>query len=64
MLKNEDTFPLQLLDQDERFHFLMKKGIQEVIHEKQSLMPAYSEGMLNEASLQNLVAYLVTLRGL
>lgn len=61
--RNEDTFSLQLMDQQEEFHFFLKKDLQEVIHEKKSLMPAYSEQILNANQLQDLVAYLNGLRG-
>jgi mono/diheme cytochrome c family protein len=36
--------------------------VQEVIHEEKSLMPAYSEAMLSDSQLRNLLAYLATLR--
>jgi cytochrome c oxidase cbb3-type subunit 3 len=60
--KNEDTFSLQLLDTDQRLQFFLKKNLKEVIHERKSLMPAYSETMLKPAELQDLVAYLAGLR--
>jgi hypothetical protein len=34
-----------------------------VIHERRSLMPAYTESLLSNAELQNLLAYLTGLRG-
>jgi len=61
--KNEDTFSIQLLDTSQRLQLFLKKDLQEVIHEHKSLMPAYSEDMLGPADLQNLVAYLESLRG-
>jgi cytochrome c oxidase cbb3-type subunit III len=61
--KNEDTFSVQLLDTKQNFHFFLKKDVKQVIHEQKSLMPAYSEPMLSPAALQDLVAYLVSMRG-
>jgi putative heme-binding domain-containing protein len=61
--KNEDAFSVQLLDIDQNFQFFLKKDLNQVIHERKSLMPAYSEQMLNAAAVQDLVAYLEGLRG-
>jgi cytochrome c oxidase cbb3-type subunit III len=60
--KNEDTFSIQLLDTNQQLQFFLKKDLKEVIHERKSLMPAYSEQMLKPAELQDLVAYLESLR--
>jgi cytochrome c oxidase cbb3-type subunit III len=61
--KNEDAFSLQLLGQDEKLHLFLKKDLREVIHDRRSLMPAYSESRLSNQELQNLLAYLTSLRG-
>ena len=61
--KNEDAFTLQLLGQDQNLHLFLKKDLREVIHERRSLMPAYSERLLSNAELENLLAYLTGLRG-
>lgn len=61
--KNEDTFSLQIMDQQERFHLLLKRDLKEVSYEKESLMPQYDERMLSEKELQDVVAYLDSLRG-
>lgn len=60
---NEDTFSLQLMDQEERLHSWLKKDLRDVIYEQTSLMPDYSENMLGQKELQNLLAYLANLRG-
>jgi putative heme-binding domain-containing protein len=60
--RNEDTFSLQLMDTKEEFHLLLKKDLREVLYEKRSLMPIYSEQELNETDLQDLLAYLNTLK--
>jgi len=59
---NEDAFSLQLLGQDQELHLFMKKDLREVLHERRSLMPAYTEQMLNKEALQDLLAYLTGLR--
>jgi cytochrome c oxidase cbb3-type subunit III len=61
--KNEDTFSIQLLDTHQQLQFFLKKDLKEVIHERKSLMPAYSDQMLKPADLQDLIAYLESLRG-
>jgi cytochrome c oxidase cbb3-type subunit 3 len=59
---NEDTFTLQLMDASERVHSLDKKTLKSVRHENRSLMPAYDTNRLSNPDLDNLVAYLQSLR--
>jgi cytochrome c oxidase cbb3-type subunit III len=61
--KNEDTFSIQLLDTHQQLRLFSKRDLKEVLHEHKSLMPAYSEQMINAADLQDLLAYLENLRG-
>ena len=61
--KNEDTFSVQLLDVKQELRLFEKKDVAEVRHERKSLMPAYTEKMIGESELKDLVAYLVELRG-
>jgi cytochrome c oxidase cbb3-type subunit 3 len=58
---NEDTFSVQLRDPSQKFRMYQKNEVREVIHEKKSLMPAFSS--LGAEDLQNLLAYLDSLRG-
>ncbi|MDQ6758593.1 MAG: c-type cytochrome [Acidobacteriota bacterium] len=58
---NEDTFSVQLRDIAQKIRMFSKDELQTVTHERKSLMPAYTS--LSESELQNLVAYLATLRG-
>ena len=60
--KNEDTFSLQLMDTGEQFHLLEKKSLAEVRYEDKSLMPADYGHRLSGEELDNLAAYLKTLR--
>jgi cytochrome c oxidase cbb3-type subunit III len=61
--RNEDTFSVQLLATDQSLQFFLKKDVKEVIHERKSLMPPYPEDTLSASQLQDLIAYLATLRG-
>jgi putative heme-binding domain-containing protein len=61
VVKNEDTFSLQLIDTRQQLQLLLKKDLKQVTHERRSLMPAYSEQMLKPADLEDLVAYLESL---
>jgi cytochrome c oxidase cbb3-type subunit III len=62
VIKNEDTFSIQLMDTHQQLQFFLKKNLQQVSHERKSLMPAYSEKMLKPAQLNDLLAYLESLR--
>ena len=58
---NEDTFSVQLRDASQNFRMFQKDEVQQVSYESKSLMPAYNS--LAKDDLQNLLAYLDTLRG-
>lgn len=60
---NEDTYTIQMMTEEQSLRFFQKKEVKEVIHERKSLMPAYTEEALGAAQLRDLVAYLETLRG-
>jgi cytochrome c oxidase cbb3-type subunit 3 len=57
---NEDTFSVQLRDSSQQFRMFQKNLLREVKDLDKSLMPAYA---LSDSDLQNLLAYLNTLRG-
>jgi putative heme-binding domain-containing protein len=61
--RNEDSFSIQLMDRDEQLHSFLKKDLKQVVHEPKSLMPEYGTDVLTEKQLEDLVAYLDTLRG-
>ncbi len=61
--RNEDSFSIQLMDRDEKLYFLLKKDVKKVVHERKSMMPEYGTDLLSERQLEDLVAYLDTLRG-
>jgi putative heme-binding domain-containing protein len=60
--RNEDTFSVQLLATDQSLQCFLKKDVKEVTHELRSLMPPYAEDALSASQLQDLIAYLETLR--
>jgi putative heme-binding domain-containing protein len=60
--KNEDVFSIQIMDLRERIQGYLKSNLQQVIYEKDSLMPAFDTARLNESDLTDLIAYLSTLR--
>ena len=59
---NEDTFTVQVMDAGERVYSLDKKSLKSLKHEDRSLMPAYDTARLGEGDLNDLVAYLQSLR--
>jgi len=60
---NEDTFSIQLIDSAQHLRLLLKSELKSVHHERKSLMPAYSEAMIGVTDLEDLLAYLASLRG-
>src|SRR2546425_4423463 len=60
--RNEDTTSLQLMDPAEKFHLLEKKNLAEVRYEEKSLMPDDYGRRLSATEIDNVVAYLKTLR--
>jgi putative heme-binding domain-containing protein len=63
VLRNEDSFSIQIMDTAEQLHFYRKSELVKVVHEARSLMPAYGEDLLSDQQLHDLVAYLESLRG-
>ncbi len=61
--RNEDTYSLQMITTAQELQSFVKKDLKEVKRERKSLMPPYSEDALDAAQLQDLIAYLETLRG-
>jgi putative heme-binding domain-containing protein len=61
--KNEDVFSIQIMDVRERIQGFTKASLREVVYEKDSLMPPFGPGRLNDSDLGDLVGYLSTLRG-
>lgn len=61
-LLNEDTFSIQLRDGGDRFHSIWRDDIATLKMEHRTPMPAY-KGKLSGSELDDVVAYMLTLRG-
>jgi putative heme-binding domain-containing protein len=59
---NEDTFTVQILDQNEHLVSLSKADLREYTVLNSSAMPSY-QGKMSSAELDDLVSYLASLRG-
>jgi cytochrome c oxidase cbb3-type subunit 3 len=59
---NEDTYVLQLIDDRERLHSLVKADLREYTIAAASPMPSFKEA-LSEGEIADLVAYLLSLKG-
>ena len=63
IVKAEDAFSIQLLDLDERLRAFRKTDLREIVREQQSLMSELDANRLSSAQLDDLLAFLSTLRG-
>jgi putative heme-binding domain-containing protein len=61
--KNEDSFSIQVMDMRERIQGYLKANLSSVVHESQSVMPAYGADRINDRALDDVLRYLGTLRG-
>ena len=61
--KNGDLFSVQIMDGRERIQGYLKADVREVTTAKASAMPVFGVDRLNESDLNDLLAYLATLRG-
>lgn len=62
VVKGEDAFSIQVMDTGGRLQGYRKADLRELAREERSLMPAFGPERLNEAALDDLLAYLGTLR--
>jgi putative heme-binding domain-containing protein len=60
---NEDSFSIQLMDDREKIHSWLKSELKSVVHEKRSPMPKYTKQQISDEQLDDLVAFLTSLRG-
>ena len=58
VVRNEDTYTIQVLDQQENYHSYRKSELREITHLDQSLMPVYSESALSDQDLKDLLLFL------
>jgi putative heme-binding domain-containing protein len=61
--KNEDLFSVQIMDARERIQGYLKSDVREVRDGTQSAMPSFGADRLSEGDLNDVLAYLTTLRG-
>jgi putative heme-binding domain-containing protein len=60
--KGEDAFSIQIMDTRERLQGYLKASLREVIRDKKSLMPDFGPDRLSDGELNDLLAFLGTLR--
>jgi hypothetical protein len=51
------------MDQQEQLRMFLKQDLSQIVHERKSLMPSYTEEVLSEDELRNLLAYMEGLNG-
>ena len=61
--KNGDLFSVQIMDGRERIQGYLRSDVREVTAGQQSVMPVFGVDRLNESDLNDLLAYLATLKG-
>ncbi len=59
---NEDTFTVQLIDEQERLHSIAKSDMRSYVVDTVSTMPSYANS-LTDAERADVIAYLLTLKG-
>ncbi len=60
--RNEDSFSLQLFTREEEFHLLRKKDLADIKYTDKSIMPANYGQKLNAEQMDNLLAFLKSLK--
>ena len=60
--RNEDTFSIQLFDANEELHLLRKKDLAEIKYAEKSIMPSDYGQRFGETEINDLVAYLKSLK--
>jgi putative heme-binding domain-containing protein len=58
VLKNEDSFSLQMLSMDGDLHLFSRGDLREIVYEPDSLMPSDYEDRLSAKEMQDLLAFL------
>jgi putative heme-binding domain-containing protein len=61
--KNEDLFSVQIMDTGERIQGYLREDLKTVTNEKKSAMPPFDTDKLSPSDLEDILAYLATLRG-
>lgn len=61
--KNEDLFSVQIMDTRERIQGFEKDQVRSVVDGERSMMPVFGPDRLSDADLDDVVKYMLTLRG-
>jgi putative heme-binding domain-containing protein len=61
-VKGEDAFSIQVVETGGRLQGYLKSDLREIVREERSLMPAFGEDRMSDAALDDVLAYLGTLR--
>jgi hypothetical protein len=59
---NEDTYSIQVIDDKERLHSIVKSDLKEFTISKTSPMPSFKD-TLNSTEIADLLGYLLSLKG-
>ncbi len=57
---NEDSFSVQMMDQNEQIHLLEKDELRSFKKSRESMMPKYNPDTLSDKDLEDIVAYLIS----
>ena len=57
---NEDSFSVQIMDQNEQIHLLEKDTLRSFRKSRESAMPGYGTDVLSDKDLNDIVAYLIS----
>lgn len=60
--KGEDAFSIQIMDTNQRLQGYLKSTVTSIVREDRSLMPEFGPDRLNDGDLNDLLAFLATLR--
>jgi len=61
LLRNEDSFSMQVMGLDQQLHLLDRAKLKSVVYEPKSLMPTDYDKRLNKTEFDDLIAYLTRL---
>jgi hypothetical protein len=57
---NEDSFSVQMMDQNEQIYLLEKDKLRSFQKSRSSMMPKYNPDFLSDKDLEDIVAYLIS----
>ena len=60
---NEDSFSVQVMDEDEAIHLLDKSTLRSFQKSRESMMPKFDDAVLSDKDLNDIIAYLISEAG-